>query len=380
MRPAHLVLDEPTAQLDPAGTRLVADAIERLAADGPRSWSPSRRPICWPHLLARRRSSTAGHVALVGPAAEVLGRSAAGGARRDASRRPVRLRRAAEAAGDRDRAPVRGPGSMAELRVEGLVHVYAEGGVRALDGVDLTIGAGERVALIGQNGSGKTTLVRHLNGLLRPTEGRVMVDGRRCGHAHRRAAGARGSASSSRTRTGRSSRGPCAPRWSSGRATWADADPRCARPCRTRSRPPGSPVTKARTRTTSAGRVASCSRWHRSWPCGRRCSCSTSRRPGRTRAASSASARSSRRLRARADGHRHQPRHALRGRDLRPRRRHARRPRHPRRDTGRGLRGGCLGGAALDVPRAAAGRGARRSARRRLDADRREPDRRAQAG
>lgn len=34
MRPAHLVLDEPTAQLDPAGTHLVADAIGRLAADG----------------------------------------------------------------------------------------------------------------------------------------------------------------------------------------------------------------------------------------------------------------------------------------------------------------------------------------------------------
>jgi energy-coupling factor transporter ATP-binding protein EcfA2 len=34
MRPGHLVLDEPTAQLDPAGTRLVADAIEGLAGDG----------------------------------------------------------------------------------------------------------------------------------------------------------------------------------------------------------------------------------------------------------------------------------------------------------------------------------------------------------
>ena len=43
--------------------------------------------------------------------------------------------------------------------------------------MDLSIAAGERVALVGQNGSGKTTLVRHLNGLLRPTEGRVPVDG-----------------------------------------------------------------------------------------------------------------------------------------------------------------------------------------------------------
>ena len=66
---------------------------------------------------------------------------------------------------------------MTGLVVEGLAHVYADGGVRALDGVDLRIGAGERVALIGQNGSGKTTLVRHLNGLLRPSEGRVLVDG-----------------------------------------------------------------------------------------------------------------------------------------------------------------------------------------------------------
>lgn len=66
---------------------------------------------------------------------------------------------------------------MTELRAEGLVHVYRDGRVRALDGVDLRIGPGERVALIGQNGSGKTTLVRHLNGLLRPTQGRVTVDG-----------------------------------------------------------------------------------------------------------------------------------------------------------------------------------------------------------
>lgn len=66
---------------------------------------------------------------------------------------------------------------MTDLRAVGLVHVYPDGVVRALDGVDLHIRPGERVALVGQNGSGKTTLVRHFNGLLRPTEGRVLIDG-----------------------------------------------------------------------------------------------------------------------------------------------------------------------------------------------------------
>ncbi|CAN5542635.1 hypothetical protein BH20CHL6_BH20CHL6_15850 [soil metagenome] len=65
---------------------------------------------------------------------------------------------------------------MIPIHVERLGHVYRQGAVRALDGLDLSIGPGERVALVGQNGSGKTTLVRHLNGLLRPTTGRVLVD------------------------------------------------------------------------------------------------------------------------------------------------------------------------------------------------------------
>jgi energy-coupling factor transport system ATP-binding protein len=62
------------------------------------------------------------------------------------------------------------------IEIEGLVHVYPDG-TRAVDGVDLRVEAGERVAIVGQNGSGKSTLVRHLNGLLRPTAGRVLIDG-----------------------------------------------------------------------------------------------------------------------------------------------------------------------------------------------------------
>jgi branched-chain amino acid transport system permease protein len=57
----------------------------------------------------------------------------------------------------------------------GLSRYY--GGVRALEGLDLTISAGELVGLVGPNGSGKTTLVGLLSGGLRPTHGRVHVAG-----------------------------------------------------------------------------------------------------------------------------------------------------------------------------------------------------------
>ncbi len=64
----------------------------------------------------------------------------------------------------------------AVVGTEDLVFDYA-GRTRALDGITLELRAGERVAIVGQNGSGKSTLVRHFNGLLRPTSGRVLVNG-----------------------------------------------------------------------------------------------------------------------------------------------------------------------------------------------------------
>ena len=65
---------------------------------------------------------------------------------------------------------------MLMLNVEDVHFSYASG-VEALKGVTLTVKNGEFVAIMGQNGAGKTTLVKHFNGLLKPTKGRILVDG-----------------------------------------------------------------------------------------------------------------------------------------------------------------------------------------------------------
>ena len=64
--------------------------------------------------------------------------------------------------------------------IEHLNYVYMTGGpyeTKALSDVNLTINDGEFIGLIGHTGSGKSTLVQHLNGLIMPTSGRVLVDG-----------------------------------------------------------------------------------------------------------------------------------------------------------------------------------------------------------
>jgi cobalt/nickel transport system ATP-binding protein len=66
------------------------------------------------------------------------------------------------------------------LDVRGLAYAYPDGH-QALYGVDLTLEAGERVAMLGPNGAGKTTLVLHLNGILTAGAGSVRISGLQVG-------------------------------------------------------------------------------------------------------------------------------------------------------------------------------------------------------
>ena len=139
MRPRHVILDEPTAQLDPAGTRLVGEALRQLAAGGTSlliaehktdlldgALLPDRRDRRRPDRArrpGRRRSSPTR------------------GSRRSASsrRRACRLTRALDRGrhrrGDRGGRGRRRWTAVGVIEVEDLVHVYP-GGTRALDGVD----------------------------------------------------------------------------------------------------------------------------------------------------------------------------------------------------------------------------------------------------
>lgn len=221
LRPGLLVLDEPTSQLDPAGTRLVGDALRRFVAEA------GTAILIVEHktgLLAELANEVVvlndGRIAERGETAVILGDSAIEAVgvgppepvtlRRAAARRGVedrvvaldltRLRAPAASAdpGDRTlRRSVRsvpasggtGSGATAStdrplaIRCSGVVFEYPSG-TRAIDGVDLSVAAGERIAIIGQNGSGKSTLVRQFNGLLRPLAGEVTILGELVGNRH----------------------------------------------------------------------------------------------------------------------------------------------------------------------------------------------------
>ncbi|MBR6258583.1 MAG: energy-coupling factor transporter ATPase [Oscillospiraceae bacterium] len=66
------------------------------------------------------------------------------------------------------------------LRTEHLTHIYGKGTpfeTAALNDIDYTVEKGELIGIIGHTGSGKSTFIQHLNGILKPTSGKVLLDG-----------------------------------------------------------------------------------------------------------------------------------------------------------------------------------------------------------
>ncbi len=66
------------------------------------------------------------------------------------------------------------------IEIKNLTYVYGPGTpfeIKALDNINLEIEEGDFIGLIGHTGSGKSTLVQHLNGLMKPTSGEIIVDG-----------------------------------------------------------------------------------------------------------------------------------------------------------------------------------------------------------
>lgn len=67
------------------------------------------------------------------------------------------------------------------LKIKNLIHDYIDDeediSVRAIDNVSIDVEAGQFIAILGHNGSGKSSLAKHINALLRPTEGTIWVDG-----------------------------------------------------------------------------------------------------------------------------------------------------------------------------------------------------------
>ncbi|MFM2354063.1 MAG: hypothetical protein RLZZ608_1469, partial [Actinomycetota bacterium] len=166
MRPGALLLDEPTAQLDPDGVREIAAAVAQLADDsGLTLVVVEHRVDVWMPLVDRVVVLDAGRVVADGPIADVLREQGA-----------VLAQRGVWVPGHGPEHPSASTGRPGRevLRTIGLAVQPAGGALIELDGgLDLVVRAGEVIALTGPNGAGKSTLLMTLAGLLPAAAGTI---------------------------------------------------------------------------------------------------------------------------------------------------------------------------------------------------------------
>ncbi len=177
MRPSVLALDEPLANLDPASAQEALRLIRRMAQEG-------KAVLIIEHRVEDVLSLNPDRVLLM-EGGRVTYQGSSTGLLEVADPRQVKLPAPVVIQRYRaDRPPQAAPppppparAAQPLIRFEGVSFHYP-GGPPVIKDVDLTIHEGDIVALLGPNGAGKTTLVKHAIGLLRPVEGRVLLDGR----------------------------------------------------------------------------------------------------------------------------------------------------------------------------------------------------------
>jgi len=201
LHPDILVLDEPTSELDPKGAEEVLSIVERLNDElGITVVLIEHRLDRVVHLVDRMIVLDGGSIVADGNPRDVLDRieTAKVGVGVPPIIRVVQgLRAKGLSVGDIP-LTVKEARSMLDgvfrdvdksalsrvetakgkpiVDIERLWYVYAEGPT-AVKNISLKIFEGEFIAVMGRNASGKTTLVKHINGLLKPTKGQVIVDG-----------------------------------------------------------------------------------------------------------------------------------------------------------------------------------------------------------
>lgn len=158
-----LILDEATAELDTVATEQIIAVLTKLKNEGKTIIVVEQKPKALSAIADRVIFIDKGKLVSETSPSEFFGEKEA-----EISGSSVSFGYSPEeTGGNQGREPV--------VSIRDLVHDY--GGFRALGGISVDFYPGEFIAIIGENGSGKTTLSKHLNGLLKPTSGTVMVSG-----------------------------------------------------------------------------------------------------------------------------------------------------------------------------------------------------------
>jgi len=201
LHPDVLVLDEPTSELDPKSAEEVLSVVQRLNDElGITVILVEHRLDRVVHLVDRMIVLDEGRIVADGnpravlsncdiaslgagvpPIVRIVQRLRGNGVNVDGIPLTVKegrsmLKEVFREAGGSELSQVESAHGKPVIEIDKLWHTYPEGPT-ALKNVSLRICQGEFVAIMGRNASGKTTLVKHINGLLKPTKGKVRVTG-----------------------------------------------------------------------------------------------------------------------------------------------------------------------------------------------------------